>query len=280
MRVLITGAVGVLAQTIIGMLPEEHSYDLRLTDMAPLDTPHEFVPADLSDAASVAGLCEGIDQVLHVAAIHPWKPYTPQQYVDLNIKGTHNIVAEAARAGVGRFILTSSVAAMGYDVAPDAPLPFDETRPCRPYDSLYSVSKHAGEQFCHLYHQTAGLNWLALRPGTFIPREESDPAYGLSLLGIGVHREDVAQAHVRALQSDVVNEAFIVTAGTAFTRDEEAELLTDAAALIVRHYPAAAALGASLPQRLCPCYTVSKARETLGYEPRHTFARWLENHRS
>ena len=280
MKVLITGAAGVLAQTIIGMLEGDPAYDLLLTDMAPLETPCEFVSADLSDAASVEGLCEGIDQVLHVAAIHPWKPYTPQQYLDLNIKGTHNIVAEAARAGVQRFIYTSSVAAMGYEVAPDAPLPFSETRPCRPCDSLYSVSKHVGEQFCHLYHQTAGLDWLALRPGTFVPREESDPQYGVSLLGIGVHREDVAQAHVRALRGAVVNEAFIVTAGTAFTHDDEEELLTDAAALILRRYPAAEAISALLPKRLCPCYTVAKARERLGYEPQHTFARWLENHLS
>ena len=278
MRVLITGAAGVLAQTIIGRLEGEAGYELLLTDMVPLETGHEFVAADLSDAVSVEGLCEGVDQVLHVAAIHPWKPYAPQQYVDLNIKGTHNIVAEAARAGVKRLIYTSSVAAMGYEVAPDAPLPFAETRPCRPYDSLYSVSKHVGEQLCRLYHQTAGLDWLALRPGTFVPREESDPQYAVSLLGIGVHREDVAQAHVRALRSDVVNEAFIVTAEAAFACEDEKELLSDAAALILRRYPAAEAIAGTLPKSLCPCYSIDKARALLGYEPQHTFAHWLENH--
>ena len=280
MRVLITGAAGVLAQAIVGKLEGEAGYELVLTDMVPLETGHEFVAADLSDAASVEGLCEGVDQVLHVAAIHPWKPYTAQQYLDLNIKGTHNVVAEAARAGVNRLIYTSSVAAMGYEIAPDAPLPFSETRPCRPCDSLYSVSKHVGEQLCQLYHQTAGLNWLALRPGTFVPREESDPQYAVSLLGIGVHREDVAQAHVRALRSDVVNEAVIVTAEAAFTPEDEEELLTDAAALILRRYPAAEAIAEPLPKRLCPCYSINKARELLGYEPQHTFARWLENHLS
>lgn len=278
MRVLITGAAGVLAQTIIGMIESDPAYELVLTDMAPVAGPHHFLPADLSDAGSVEGLCEGIDRVLHLAAIHPWKPYTPQQYLDLNLKGTHNLVAEAARAGVDRLIYTSSVAAMGYDVAPDAPLPFDETRPCRPYDSLYSLSKHAGEQFCRLYQQTAGLQWLALRPGTFIPREQSDPAYAVQLLGIGVHREDVAQAHVKALKSELSNEAFIVTAGTDFGPEEAEELLTDAAALLVKKYPAAAALAGHLPERLCPCYTVRKARELLGYEPQHTFARWLQDH--
>lgn len=278
MRILITGAAGVLAQTIVRQLENDDSYTLRLTDMAELGTSHEFVPADLSDPDQVPGLCEGIDQVLHVAAIHPWKQYSPQQYLDRNIKGTHNLLAEATRAKVERFIYTSSVAAMGYEVAPDAPLPFDEARPCRPYDSLYSVTKHVGEQFCRLYQRTSGLSWLALRPGTFVPREEDDPVYGIGLLGIGVHRDDVAQAHVRALASDVVNEAFIVTAGTAFTRAEEQELLMDAAVPILRHYPAAARIAAHLPRRLCPCYSIEKARHWLGYEPQHTFERWLDNH--
>ncbi|MEN6301605.1 MAG: NAD(P)-dependent oxidoreductase [Armatimonadia bacterium] len=279
MTILLTGAAGVLGQTITALL-ESLGHTLRLTDLAPLQTPHEFVAADLSDPAQTTGLCESIDQVLHVAAIHPWKPYTPQQYLDLNIKGTHNIVAEAARAGVQRLIYTSSVGAMGYDVAPDSPLPFDESRPCRPYDSLYSLSKHAGEQLCRLYAQTAGLRWLALRPGTFIPRLESDPAYGLALLGIAVHRDDVAQAHVRALQSALYNDFFIIAAGNRFTKEDAADLATNAPAAILRRYPEAAELterGVPLPERLAPCYDIGKARNLLGYEPQITFDSWLQN---
>ncbi len=83
----------------------------------------------MSDPEAVTGLCDGMDQVLHIAAIHPWKQYTTQQYLDLNIKGTHNVIAEAARAKADRLIYTSSVSAIGYNVAPDAPLPWDERCP-------------------------------------------------------------------------------------------------------------------------------------------------------
>jgi nucleoside-diphosphate-sugar epimerase len=189
MKLLITGAAGVLGQ-LVTQLVEAEGHDLRLTDALPLaeGTPHEFVPADLSDEEQTRGLCDGIEQVLHIAAIHPWKQYTTQQYLDLNIKGTHNIVAEAARARVDRFILTSSVSAQGYNVAPDALLPWDETAPCRPTDSLYSITKHVGEQFCRMYQQTAGLRWLALRPGGFSPRPEDEPAFGFGLLRGPSHR--------------------------------------------------------------------------------------------
>jgi len=280
MRVLITGAAGVLGQLVTG-LATQAGHELRLTDVARLpDCPiDEFVEADLSDEEGVCGLCDDIDQVLHIAAIHPWKPYTAPQYLDLNIKGTHNLVAEAARAKVQRLIYTSSVSAMGYDVAPDAPLPWDEERPCRPYDCLYSLTKHAGEQFCHLYHQTAGLEWLALRPGGFSPRPEDDPAFGLGLLGFTVHRDDVAQAHLLALQSDLVNEAIIITAGSPFTRADSEALLTDAAALILRDFPQAQALvdaGVELPKSLGACHSIAKAKRLLGYEPQWTFGSWLE----
>lgn len=276
-RVLITGAAGVLGREITKLLERTGDYELRLTDKLPLDTAHEFRSADLSDPQQVTGLADGVDQVVHAAAIHPWRPYTPQQYLDCNIKGTYHVVEETARVGA-RLVYTSSVAAMGYEVGPEAPLPFTEDRPCDPVDSLYSVSKLVGEQFCALFQHTHGLRWLLLRPGTFIPRDEADPSYGLNLLGIGVHREDVAQAHLLALQSDVDGEAIIITAGVPFTQEESAELLGEARTVILRHYPEAARLeaaGVALPQSLPTCYRIDKAQRLLGYAPQHTFARWL-----
>jgi len=280
MRVLITGAAGVLGQLVTQLVAAE-GHDLLLTDLvaAPEGSPHPFVAADLSNDEQTTGLCDGIDQVLHIAAIHPWKQYTSQQYLDLNIKGTHNLAAEAARAGVQRLIYTSSVSAHGYNVAPDAPLPWDETVPCRPTDSLYSITKHVGEQFCRMYQQTAGLKWLALRPGGFSPRPEADPAFGFGLLNFAVHRTDVAMAHLLALRSSAVNEPIIITAGTTFTHDDSAQLLWNAAPLILRDFPQAQALvdaGIALPDRIGACHSIEHARKVLGYTPHWTFGSWLE----
>lgn len=280
MNILITGAAGVLGQLVTELVVAD-GHSLRLTDVAQLpDCPiHEFIEADLSDEEGVRGLCDDMDQVLHIAAIHPWKPYTTQQYLDYNIKGTHNIVAEAARAKVQRLILTSSVSAQGYNVAPDAPLPWDEESPCRPTDSLYSITKHVGEQFCRMYQQTAGLNWVALRPGGFSPRPVEDPSFGFGLLNFAVHRADVAQAHLLALRSDAVNEPIIITAGSPFTQADSEALLTDAASVIRREFPRAQALveaDIELPQRIAACHSIAKARRLLGYDPQWTFGSWLE----
>ncbi len=278
MRVLVTGAAGVLGRLVTSALQDESEYSLRLTDIAAFETPHEYVEADLARAEQVQGLCQGIEQVLHIAAIHPWKQYTAEQYLDCNVKGTHNLVQEAAGARVQRLIYTSSIAAMGYQVEPDTPFPFDEQKPCRPVEDIYSLSKYVGEQCCELLRFREGLDYVALRPGTFIPREEEDPVFGLGLLGTVVHATDVAAAHVLALQSDVVNEAIIITAGNPFSRDDGPALLSDARSVILKYYPEAEALedeGIELPKRIAPCYRIEKARRLLAYEPQFTFERWL-----
>ncbi|MGD8240079.1 MAG: NAD(P)-dependent oxidoreductase [Armatimonadota bacterium] len=278
MTVLVTGAAGVLGRALVPLLETETDADLRLTDVLDLDTPHEFVKADLADREATAHLCGGVDQVLHLAAIHPWRKYTPREYIECNITGTYNVLQAAAGAGVKRVIYTSSIAAMGYGADSPEQLPFDESKPCRPTEGIYGITKHVGEQFCEMFRATHDLPYVALRPGTFIPMAEQDPAFGLGLLSVRVHASDVAMAHVLALKSDLANEAIIVTAGVPFSSSDGPDLLADAAPVILNYFPDAAALrerGIELPRTIDKCYNVAKARRLLGYEPEWTFEKWL-----
>jgi len=278
-KVLITGAAGVLGKAVASLLEQEPGVRLRLTDMAPVETRHEFVQADLANWEETKGLCEGVDELLHIAAIHPWKKYTPQQYVDCNIKGTYNILQAAADAGVKRVIYTSSIAAMGYRYDRPEELPFDESRPCRPCEDIYCVSKHVGEQFCELMRHRHGMPYVALRPGTFIPRDEADPAWGLSLLTQWLHASDIAMAHLLAFRSGVKNEAIIITAKVPFTSADAPALLADARPVILRYFPKAKLLeerGIALPKKIDRWYSIAKAERLLGYRPKWSFGEWLE----
>ena len=279
MKVLITGAAGVLGQAIVSRLEQDEGLAMRLTDMAPLETPHEFVQADLSNWDQAAGLCDGVDQVLHVAAIHPWKQYTHEQYCDCNVKGCCNILQAAADAEVDRVIYTSSIAAAGYQRCPDEPLPYVESRPCRPTENLYGISKHVGEQFCEMFRWRHGLCSVWLRPGCFIPRDDTDTArYGLAFLAGYVHFTDVAMAHVLALRSDVRDEALFVTSRVPFQNEDTDALLTDAASVILKYFPSAAGLkdkGIDLPKTIPHCYSIEKAERLIGYDPKHNFGDWL-----
>lgn len=61
---------------------------------------------DVSDAASLAGLCEGVDTVYHLAAVIV--SHDASVFQRVNLDGTENMVREAARAGVRHFVYVSS----------------------------------------------------------------------------------------------------------------------------------------------------------------------------
>jgi len=279
MKVLITGAAGVLGNAVRELLRGEQDIELRLTDRAPAAAPCEFVQADLTDPDQVSGLCDGVDEVLHVAGIHPWKQYTPQQYIDCNIKGTWNLLDEAARAQVRRVIYTSSIASVGYRVEDAAELPFDETQPCRP-DDIYGITKHVGEQFCEAFRHAAGLDYVALRPGCFIPVDEMEETFGFGLLSTRVHCSDVVRAHVLALRSKVRNEAIFITSRSPFQAQDALSLVQDAARVLRSRFPEVARLqehGIDVAGRTVRIfYSIEKARRLLGYEPQWNFPDWLD----
>ena len=66
-RILITGAAGYVAGLVIPDLAT--TYDLGLTDQKPITTLEPFVQADLSDFEALLGVCQGVDTVLHLAAV-------------------------------------------------------------------------------------------------------------------------------------------------------------------------------------------------------------------
>ena len=279
MKVLITGAAGVLGTTVTALMASQPNLEINLTDLVEVDSPYPFTRADLSAPGEASRLCDGMDALVHIASIHPWKEYSPDQYIDFNIKGTYNILDAAAASSVSRVVLTSSIAAMGMRPNPDLPLPWTESKPCTP-DDLYAITKHTGEQLCRFFAGDGNYTYVILRPGTFIPKPEDDPGYGLGLLTSWLHVSDVAAAHVLALEAPVRNEDFVITAGFPFSSEDASALVADAASVILKHFPRAReleSLGIGLPASIGRCYDIRKARRLLGYTPHHTFARWLEN---
>ena len=115
--VLVTGAAGHLGSHLVPMLVEQ-GFTVRGLDMLPLPESVagecDFTQADLSDREAVRAAMDGVDIVVHTASIHPWKPYTDDQYLDANVKGTWSLYAVAAELGIERIVLTSSIAAFGY----------------------------------------------------------------------------------------------------------------------------------------------------------------------
>jgi nucleoside-diphosphate-sugar epimerase len=114
MKILVTGGTGVVGVAVItGVMRRGHSVRL-LSRHASRDVEQwdgvEAFPGDVAQPASIAGAAEDCDAVLHIAGIV--KEEAPDlTFERVNVEGTHHLLAEAKKAGVGRFVLISSLAA-------------------------------------------------------------------------------------------------------------------------------------------------------------------------
>jgi nucleoside-diphosphate-sugar epimerase len=229
--------------------------------------------------------------VIHAAALH--KPdiarYPAQAFIDVNVTGTLNLLEAAVAAGVGRFVFTSTTSLMISEAIRagngDAATWIDESlAPLEPRN-IYGVTKLAAEQLCRLHHQIHGLPVVVLRTGRFFP-EDDDTHRALSgenmkaneLLHRRLTVEDAAAAHLAALDRAPALgfDTFILSAPTPFKRHEARDLKRDAAAVIARRFPDAAALyparGWSLPRGIDRVYDAGRAADRLGFRCRTDFA--------
>ncbi len=155
-RVVVTGSDGR-----IGSAVGVHLEDLGATVIG------VTVPdLDARDAAAMDAVMEGVDLVVHLAAIPaphlaPW----PEVFTD-NVVSTFNVLTAAARNGVRRAVIASSINASGvpmnsHDVLP-AYFPFDERLPAD-IDDPYSLSKSVDEQTARMVWRHWGTEVVAIR---------------------------------------------------------------------------------------------------------------------
>jgi dihydroflavonol-4-reductase len=113
--VLVTGASGFLGWHVARLL-RERGFPVRAlvrptSKVQELDV--EPVIGDLRDPASLERAVAGCDLVFHVAADYRlWSPH-PRELYDSNVGGTRNLLTAAEKAGVDRFVYTSTVGCIG-----------------------------------------------------------------------------------------------------------------------------------------------------------------------
>ncbi|MCB9728733.1 MAG: NAD-dependent epimerase/dehydratase family protein [Deltaproteobacteria bacterium] len=115
---LVTGASGFIGSHVVKELLAEGvrvralvQAGVPLSNLDGLDV--EQVPGDLLDPASLRRALEGVDTVLHFAAIYAmWLP-DPALMYRVNVEGTLHLLEAALAAGVGRFVHCSSFATVG-----------------------------------------------------------------------------------------------------------------------------------------------------------------------
>jgi nucleoside-diphosphate-sugar epimerase len=275
MTILVTGAAGVLGSRVAALLADAH--DLRTTDLVPGNAPGKFTPADLTDLEQVRPLVEGCDVVVHCAAVHPWKPYTDEQYLDNNVKACFQVAKASAVAGVAKWVFTSSIAAVGYpgEFAPDE-MPIPENAAPRTRDT-YSLTKTLAEEVVRRFYRTHGLAAWCLRPVNFIPRD-NDVAYGQALLSaMFTDPRDVALAHALAVERPVAGvQTCYLPPDLPFTSADIADVRAGIG-VAERYYPGLTAWFAARQAEVpapAGLFDPTVARDQLGWKPEWTLERW------
>lgn len=177
MRALVSGGTGFVGANLVAALTESgvqvrvlHRPTSSLTALAGLS--YETAIGDvLDDTAMLAEAMSGCDWVFHTAAIADyWRYRTRRRLYETNVDGTRNMASAALRAGVSRFVYTSSIAALGIP-EPGRLLTEDDQFTLAPRRFPYGHSKYLAELAVQEM-VTAGLPAVIVNPSVVIgPRD-------------------------------------------------------------------------------------------------------------
>ena len=290
-RCMVTGGAGFIGSHLCRRLVAE-GHDVRVLDnlssgrrenLAEIQDVIEFVDGDLCDEALLAEVIQGVDCVLHHAAVASVQTSVerPLFEQEINAVGTLRLLEAARRVEVRRVVFAASAAAYGNNPQ----VPKREEMPPEP-ESPYAISKIMGEYYARVYTQIYGLEVVCLRYfNVFGPRQDpSSPYSGVisifaermlqgtapTVAGDGlqsrdfVYVDDVVEANMRALtKSGIAGRVCNIGSGRSVSILELVSVLNEV-------------MGTALEPVFGPVRPgdvrvsladISRAREELGYEP-------------
>jgi nucleoside-diphosphate-sugar epimerase len=243
---------------------------------------YDLVEGDLRDIRVCRSACQGVEVVLHQAALRsvPRSVEDPAATNAVNVQGTLSLLLAARECGVKRLVSASSSSV--YGESPE--LPKKEEQVPMPI-SPYAVSKLAGEHYCRVFSLLYGLENVSLRYfNVFGPRQDPTSQYAaviprfvqaalsgevLEIHGDGLQSRDftyinnVVQANLLAARAPGLRgEAVNVACGYAYSVLDIKDTIARLLGKELRVYYAPARKG-DVRHTLAD---LSKARRILGYE--------------
>jgi UDP-glucose 4-epimerase len=255
----------------------------------------EFVISDVTDLDAVTRVvCSSrAERIIHLAAlIDPDMDVQPFRAFSVNAGGTANMLEAARRAGISRFVFSSSRAVYGNTptgVGQPGYRPLDEEHPKRPIKA-YDVTKLAAEQLGQVYRDAFGMEFAALRfAGIYGPGKQArhgkmslrsrlveDPVRGKPVrvarggdqLDDMIYVDDVAEALVQAVLAKRLSfGAYNVASGKGQTIRQFADAVKAAVpGADIDVGPGLNPLGFDV--HYYAIFDISRARNDFGFEPR------------
>jgi nucleoside-diphosphate-sugar epimerase len=188
----------------------------------------KLVNADLAEI-DLTRYLKSADWVFHQAAQPGVRPSWGSDftlYLDANLMATKNLLEACVHSGVSRLVYASSSSVYGAAHS-GAVHETDRTEPVSPY----AVTKLAGEQLCHCYEHTFGLNTIVLRYFTvYGPRQRPDMAFSrffdcvtnqrpMTIFGDGTQSRDftfvldVVRANLALIEKGISKGTFNIASG-------------------------------------------------------------------
>lgn len=292
MTILVTGSAGHLGEALMRTLRIQNR-SVRGLDLRP--SPFTDHVGSITDRGFVRACMQGVSAVLHTATLH--KPHVTthsrQDFVDTNITGTLHLLEEAAAAGIGAFIFTSTTSTFGAAMTPtqDGPATWITEDIVPIPKNIYGVTKVAAENLCEMFARKDGLPVVILRTSRFFPEPDDNPdtraahdtrnAQANELLYRRADIADIVTAHLLAHDRAQALRfgRYIVSATTPFTPADLDALHRDAPAVVARLFPEYRDLYARQGWTMFPAidrvYRNDNARAALGWQPRYDFTHVL-----
>jgi nucleoside-diphosphate-sugar epimerase len=276
--VLITGAAGLIGRATASHL---RLHGMKTTGLV-LDDPGD-VPVDrvvvgsAADRESVIDALDGVDTVVHLAAIANLGLGTADDIFGGNTQATFTVLDAAGEAGIRQAVIASSINALGYRFGPvpgrPDQLPLHEGLPSQAADP-YSLSKLVDEATAAAMCRRYGMTVVALRfPMVGLddgPESQlrgllkllaADPADGATDFWLYLDVRDAAGAITQAMspRRPGAHVAFVAAPLTSVPYPTEQ--------LIDRYHPGVPRMQ-EFPGRTAPV-DLSAARDLLGFTAKH-----------
>lgn len=224
--ILITGGAGLVGTELIKQLLADGQKVTALCHHTPLSIHHpslNIVQCDILDVESLDELMVGVSHIYHCAAMVSFSPKQKRNLFAINIEGTANVVNAAITAGVTKMVHVSSVAALGR--IREGELVTEEMNWSEESsNSIYGKSKFLGEM--EVWRGIGeGLSAVIVNPSLilgagdwtkgsveiFKNAYEEFPWFTEGISGF-VDVRDVARCMILLMNSNIINERFIVSA--------------------------------------------------------------------
>ncbi|MGB1249715.1 MAG: NAD-dependent epimerase/dehydratase family protein [Candidatus Promineifilaceae bacterium] len=240
-KILVTGATGAVGRFVArSLLAEGHTLRLLLrSPNTPFSNTRVTVhQADLGQPHTLKGACEGMDIVIHLAAmLHVNNPSAElhHQYRQVNVVGTQRLVEDALRHQVRRFVFASTISVYGSSNGRPA---FTEHAPLQA-NSIYAETKIKSEHYVrnkidHVILRLAAVYGQQMN-GNYPRMVRAIGKRRFAYVGDGhnrraiIHERDVAAGFSHAIHAaDALNQTFNLTDGQEHTLREISEAIAAA----------------------------------------------------